>query len=139
MSTVEWGGFLLTLVLAGVGIAVSFPLGIALALGRRSDLPAIKWFCIAVIELVRGAPLITWLFIASLMVPLLLDVSPDSDPGALARAGRDHPVQLGVHGRERARRLAVRSRRSGRGRPRPGPVRLADHPTDRACPRRCAP
>ena len=85
VATVEWGGFLLTLILAGVGIAVSFPLGIALALGRRSELPAIKWFCIGVIELVRGAPLITWLFIASLMVPLLLDVSPDSIP-ALARA-----------------------------------------------------
>jgi general L-amino acid transport system permease protein len=85
VSTVEWGGFLLTLILAGVGIAISFPLGILLALGRRSDLPAIKWFCIGVIELVRGAPLITWLFIASLMVPLLLDVSPDSIP-ALSRA-----------------------------------------------------
>lgn len=85
VRTVEWGGFLLTLILAGVGIAVSFPLGVALALGRRSRLPAIKWFCIAVIEIVRGAPLITWLFIASLMVPLLLDVSPDTIP-ALSRA-----------------------------------------------------
>lgn len=85
VETVEWGGFLLTLVLASFGIAVSFPLGIALALGRRSDLPAIKGFCIAVIELIRGAPLITWLFIASLMVPLLLDVSPDAIP-ALSRA-----------------------------------------------------
>lgn len=85
VRTVEWGGFLLTLILAGVGIAVSFPLGVALALGRRSNLPAIKWFCIGVIELVRGAPLITWLFIASLMVPLLLNVSPDSIP-AITRA-----------------------------------------------------
>ena len=85
VRTVEWGGFLLTLVLASVGIVVSFPLGVALALGRRSDLPVIKWSCIAVIELVRGAPLITWLFIASLMVPLLLDTSPDAVP-ALARA-----------------------------------------------------
>lgn len=85
VETTRWGGFLLTLILAGVGIAVSFPLGIALALGRRSELPAIKYFSIGVIELVRGAPLITWLFIASLMVPLLLDVSPDSIP-AMARA-----------------------------------------------------
>lgn len=85
VRTVEWGGFLLTLVLAAFGIIVSFPLGVLLALGRRSDLPAIKYFCIAVIELVRGAPLITWLFIASLMVPLLLDVSPDAIP-ALSRA-----------------------------------------------------
>ncbi len=85
VSTRQWGGFLLTLVLSAVGIVVSFPLGIALALGRRSSLPAIKYFCVAFIEIVRGAPLITWLFIASLMVPLLLDISPDSIP-ALTRA-----------------------------------------------------
>jgi general L-amino acid transport system permease protein len=85
VSTREWGGFLLTLVLAAVGIVVSFPLGILLALGRRSKLPVIKMFCIGFIELVRGAPLITWLFIASLMVPLLLGVGPDAIP-ALTRA-----------------------------------------------------
>jgi general L-amino acid transport system permease protein len=85
VSTHDWGGFMLTLILAGVGITVSFPLGVALALGRRSRLPAIKYFCIGFIELIRGAPLITWLFIASLMVPLLLDVSPDSIP-AISRA-----------------------------------------------------
>ena len=85
VRTVEWGGFLLTLVLASVGITVAFPLGILLALGRQSRLPAIKGFSIGYIELIRGAPLITWLFIASLMVPLLLDVSPDSIP-ALTRA-----------------------------------------------------
>ena len=80
-----WGGFMLSLILAAVGIVVSFPLGVALALGRRSKLPAIKYFCIGFIELIRGAPLISWLFIASLMVPLLLDVSPDSIP-SLTRA-----------------------------------------------------
>lgn len=85
VSTREWGGFLLTLVLASVGIIVSFPLGILLALGRRSRLPIIKMFCIGFIELIRGAPLITWLFIASLMVPLLLGVGPDAIP-ALTRA-----------------------------------------------------
>lgn len=85
VRTVEWGGFLLTLVLASVGITVAFPLGILLALGRQSHLPAIRGFSVAYIELIRGAPLITWLFIASLMVPLLLDVSPDSIP-ALTRA-----------------------------------------------------
>lgn len=85
VRTNAWGGFMLTLILAGVGIVVSFPVGVALALGRRSDLPAIKYFCIGFIELIRGAPLITWLFIASLMVPLLLDVSPDSIP-AITRA-----------------------------------------------------
>ena len=86
VSPREWGGFMLTLILAAVGIVVSFPLGILLALGRRSNLPAIKVFCIAFIEIVRGAPLISWLFIASLMVPLLLGLdSPDSIP-ALTRA-----------------------------------------------------
>ncbi len=69
----EWGGFMLTFVLS-TGIIVSFPLGVALALGRRSKLPAIKYFCIGFIELIRGAPLITWLFIAALLVPLLLNI-----------------------------------------------------------------
>lgn len=85
VSTRDWGGFMLTLILSAVGIVVSFPLGIALALGRRSKLPAIKYFCIAFIEIVRGAPLISWLFIASLMVPLILNISPDRLP-ALMRA-----------------------------------------------------
>lgn len=85
VGTRDWGGFMLTLVLSAVGIVVSFPLGVLLALGRRSKLPAIRYFCTAFIEIIRGAPLITWLFIASLMVPLLLDVSPDSIP-ALTRA-----------------------------------------------------
>lgn len=81
VGTRMWGGFMLTLVLAVVGIVMSFPIGVALALGRRSQLPAIKYFCIAFIEIVRGAPLITWLFIASLMVPLVFNVGPDAiDP-----------------------------------------------------------
>ena len=69
----EWGGFMLTFVLS-TGVIVSFPLGVALALGRRSKLPAIKYFCIGFIELIRGAPLITWLFIAALLVPLILNI-----------------------------------------------------------------
>lgn len=85
VSTKEWGGFMLTLILSAVGIAVSFPLGIALALGRRSRLPVIRVVCVGFIEVVRGAPLIMWLFIASLMVPLVLDVSP-SAVGPLTRA-----------------------------------------------------
>ncbi len=78
----EWGGFMLTLILT-TGLVPSFPLGIALALGRRSKLPAIKYFSIGFIEVVRGAPLITWLFIASLLLPLLLDVSATSLPAVL--------------------------------------------------------
>ncbi len=77
VPTRDWGGFMLTLILSVVGITVSFPLGVALALGRRSRLPAIKYVCIAFIEVVRGAPLITWLYIASLMVPLLLNIDAD--------------------------------------------------------------
>lgn len=65
----NWGGLLLTLLLTIVGIVASFPLGVALALGRRSDLPAIKWLCTLFIETVRGVPLITILFMAKLIVP----------------------------------------------------------------------
>jgi len=82
----QWGGFLLTMVLSVVGIVVSFPLGIALALGRRSTLPIIKVTSIGFIEIVRGAPLITWLFIASLLVPLLLGISDPDRISALTRA-----------------------------------------------------
>lgn len=77
VPTRDWGGFMLTMILAVGGITVSFPLGVALALGRRSRLPAIKYVCIAFIEIVRGAPLITWLYIASLMVPLILNIDTD--------------------------------------------------------------
>jgi general L-amino acid transport system permease protein len=78
----DWGGFLLTLILF-TGIIPSFPLGVALALGRRSKLPAIKYTCIAFIEIVRGAPLIMWLFIASLLLPLLLNTDPNNLPAIL--------------------------------------------------------
>ena len=80
----DWGGFLLTLILF-TGIVPSFPIGVALALGRQSKLPAIKYFCIGFIEVVRGAPLIMWLFIASLLLPLILDVDANSLP-AIMRA-----------------------------------------------------
>ncbi len=72
VETQLWGGLMLTLLLAVSGIVLSFPLGILLALGRRSKLPVIKWFCIAYIELIRGVPLVTVLFMASLMLPLFL-------------------------------------------------------------------
>lgn len=80
----DWGGFLLTLILF-TGIIPSFPIGIALALGRNSKLPVIKYFCIGFIEVVRGAPLIMWLFIASLLLPLILNVDANSLP-AIMRA-----------------------------------------------------
>ncbi|MBP1886948.1 amino acid ABC transporter permease [Sinorhizobium mexicanum] len=72
VETPLWGGLLVTLVLSFVGIAVSLPLGILLALGRRSDMPVIKMLCTVFIEIVRGIPLITVLFMASVMLPLFL-------------------------------------------------------------------
>jgi general L-amino acid transport system permease protein len=80
----DWGGFMITMILFSA-IIPSFFLGIALALGRRSKLPAIKVFCIGFIEIVRGAPLIMWLFIASLILPLFLNTDPANLP-ALLRA-----------------------------------------------------
>lgn len=72
VETNMWGGLMLTLILASSGIVLSFPLGVLLALGRRSDLPIIKGFSIAYIELIRGVPLVTILFMAQLMLPLFL-------------------------------------------------------------------
>jgi general L-amino acid transport system permease protein len=72
VETSKWGGLFLTLVIAGVGITASLPLGILLALGRRSRLPVIKSLAVAFIELVRGVPLVTVLFMASVMLPLFL-------------------------------------------------------------------
>ena len=72
VPTSEWGGLLVTIVLSVVGIAVSLPLGIVLALGRRSKMPAIKMICVIFIELVRGVPLVTVLFMASVMLPLFM-------------------------------------------------------------------
>lgn len=71
-DTRRWGGLLLTMVLTVVAILASFPLGVLLALGRRSkSLPAVRWVCTVYIELVRGVPLITVLFMAQLLVPLV--------------------------------------------------------------------
>ncbi len=72
VDSMLWSGLPLTLILAVVGMAAAFPLGILLALGRRSELPAVRAICVAYIELVRGVPLITVLFMASVMVPLFL-------------------------------------------------------------------
>jgi general L-amino acid transport system permease protein len=72
VETSSWGGLLVTLTLSFVGIAVSLPLGIVLALGRRSKMPVIKMLCVIFIETIRGIPLITVLFMASYMLPLFL-------------------------------------------------------------------
>lgn len=72
VSSNIWGGFLLTMLIASVSIVVSFPIGLLLALGRRSTLPVVKYFCVIYIEFIRGIPLITVLFIGQLMIPLFL-------------------------------------------------------------------
>lgn len=67
-----WGGLPLTLILATFGIAFAFPLGVLLALGRTSRLPAVKAVCVVYIELIRGVPLISLLFMSSVMLPLFM-------------------------------------------------------------------
>ena len=68
----RWGGLILTLLLTTFGLAIAFPLSILLALGRRSEMPLVRTACIAYIELIRGVPLISVLFMASVMLPLFL-------------------------------------------------------------------
>jgi len=84
VETTQWGGVLVTVVVASVGIVFSLPIGIVLALGRRSKMPAVRLFSVVFIEFVRGVPLITVLFMASVMLPLFV---PDTwSPDKLLRA-----------------------------------------------------
>jgi general L-amino acid transport system permease protein len=84
VDTALWGGFTVTIVVAAVGIVVSLPIGIVLALGRRSEMPAVRLLSTLFIEFIRGVPLITVLFMASVMLPLFV---PDSwSPDKLLRA-----------------------------------------------------
>lgn len=79
VDTALWGGLMVTLVVSAVAIVVSLPLGVLLALGRRSQLPVIKFFSVLYIEFVRGVPLVGMLFMANVMLPLFLpgDVTVD--------------------------------------------------------------
>jgi general L-amino acid transport system permease protein len=72
VETPRWGGLMVTLVISYVGIVVSLPLGILLALGRRSKMPAVKLLSVIFIETIRGVPLVTVLFMASFMLPLFV-------------------------------------------------------------------
>ncbi len=72
VETALWGGLPLTLILSVFGCVLAFPIAILLALGRRSEMPIIKAICVGFIELIRGVPLITILFMASFMIPLFL-------------------------------------------------------------------
>jgi general L-amino acid transport system permease protein len=84
VDTVLWGGVLVTIVVASVGIVLSLPLGILLALGRRSQMPTVKLVSVTFIEFVRGVPLVTVLFMASVMLPLF--VPERLEPDKLLRA-----------------------------------------------------
>jgi general L-amino acid transport system permease protein len=84
VDTVLWGGILVTIVVSVVGIVVSLPIGIVLALGRRSKMPAVRLLSVIFIEFVRGVPLITVLFMASVMLPLF--VPEVYSPNKLLRA-----------------------------------------------------
>ena len=84
VDTALWGGMLVTIVVSAVGIVFSLPIGILLALGRRSNMPAVKLFSVIFIEFVRGVPLITVLFMASVMLPLF--VPEQWSPDKLLRA-----------------------------------------------------
>ena len=79
VPTALWGGILVTVVVATIGMVASLPLGILLALARRSEMPVVRLFAVIFIEFVRGVPLITVLFMASVMLPLFVPehLSPD--------------------------------------------------------------
>lgn len=79
VETSQWGGLFLTLVVAISGIVGAFPLGVLLALGRRSEMPITRAICTVFIELWRGVPLITVLFMASVMLPLFLPQGANFD------------------------------------------------------------
>lgn len=72
VESTQWGGLPLTLLLSVFGLTAAYPLGVVLALGRQSKLPAIKTLCILYIELIRGVPLISLLFMSSIIFPLFL-------------------------------------------------------------------
>ena len=72
VESTQWGGLPLTLLLSVFGLAAAYPLGVALALGRQSKMPAIRMLCVIYIELIRGVPLISLLFMGSIIFPLFL-------------------------------------------------------------------
>ena len=86
-----WGGLPLTVMLATLSIFLAFPLAVLVALGRRSQLPAIRTVCIVYIELIRGVPLISVLFMASFMFPLFMPQGMTID--VLVRVLSDHSVR----------------------------------------------
>jgi general L-amino acid transport system permease protein len=72
VQTRQWGGLTITGIIAVYGLALGYPLAILLALGRRSEMALVRWFCTAIIECVRGVPLISLLFMAAIILPLFM-------------------------------------------------------------------
>ena len=79
VNTDQWGGLPLTVMLTVISMTLAFPLAIFVALGRRSNMPAIKTLCTLYVELIRGVPLITVLFMASFMLPLFMPAGTNID------------------------------------------------------------
>jgi general L-amino acid transport system permease protein len=79
VPTDQWGGLPLTIMLTVISMTLAFPIAVAVALGRRSDMPAIKSLCVVYVELVRGVPLISVLFMASFMLPLFMPAGKSPD------------------------------------------------------------
>lgn len=79
VTTDQWGGLPLTIMLTVISMTLAFPIAVAVALGRRSNLPAIKSLCVVYVELVRGVPLISVLFMASFMFPLFMPMGKSPD------------------------------------------------------------
>lgn len=84
VNTYKWGGLFLTLVVSGIAIATALPAGIILALGRRSRMPLIRALCIGYIEVVRSVPLVTLMFMATTMFPVMMPQGVTLDKLALA-------------------------------------------------------
>ena len=87
VETAKWGGLMVTLILSFAGIVVSLPLGVLLALGRRSDMAVVRVACVGFIELIRGVPLITVLFMANVLLPLFLAPGTNIDKFLRALVG----------------------------------------------------
>ena len=79
VPTDQWGGLPLTIMLTVISMTAAFPIAMAVALGRRSNMPAIKSLCVVYVELVRGVPLISVLFMASFMLPLFMPIGKSPD------------------------------------------------------------
>lgn len=79
VSTDQWGGLPLTVMLTVISMTLAFPISVAVALGRRADMPAIRTLCVIYVELIRGVPLISVLFMASFMFPLFMPIGKSPD------------------------------------------------------------